>query len=245
MRGCWTISSVLVVLVAVFLPRIYKIHVERNLSYPTDSIFGWFAVQTMVQYNSPGVLDAIEKLALKENSTLLELCIGPGYGVQEALRYKGVKVIGVDVSPDMVKMASEAVQGAIDEGRASVVLGDARNLTFLGDEQVDKVFHMNCCYFWDNVEDTLKEILRVMKPGGVMLSGVKFEQLQQWDAHPAFFKMRDEKIFLKALKAVGFKKITVKKVRLGSSCTGTKAMSGCPVHEGMHYTAIFAEKPER
>ena len=39
----------------------------------------------------------------------------------------------------MVKMASEAVQGAIDEGRASVVLGDARNLTFLGDEQVDKV----------------------------------------------------------------------------------------------------------
>ncbi|EKX41511.1 hypothetical protein GUITHDRAFT_141993 [Guillardia theta CCMP2712] len=179
MRGCWTISSVLVVLVAVFLPRIYKIH---------DSIFGWFAVQTMVQYNSPGVLDAIEKLALKENSTLLELCIGPGYGVQEALRYKGVKVIGVDVSPDMVKMASEAVQGAIDEGRASVVLGDARNLTFLGDEQVDKVFHMNCCYFWDNVEDTLKEILRVMKPGGVMLSGVKFEQLQQWDAHPAFFK---------------------------------------------------------
>eukprot|EP00960_Hanusia_phi_P034676 751230-Hanusia_phi.AAC.2 len=77
-------------------------------------------------------------------------------------------------------MARENVQDAIDAGRASVELGDAQRMPFLQDESMDKVelpevkspltwkgkvFHMNCCYFWDNPEETLKEIFRVMKPG--------------------------------------------------------------------------------
>lgn len=64
-----------------------------------------------------GIYDSLQRLDLRENSTLLEVCIGPGaarnadvlqhhsddrgdagVGLEEALRYQGVKVIGVDVS---------------------------------------------------------------------------------------------------------------------------------------------------
>eukprot|EP00960_Hanusia_phi_P034675 751230-Hanusia_phi.AAC.1 len=115
MKGCWIVSSLLVVLIAYILPRIYKIHVsffpivasltdlddagrtEPFLPYGEEarrqrsvSSKALLRIQS-----SDGVYDAIQRLDLKENSTLLELCIGPG----EALFYKGVKVIGVDISP--------------------------------------------------------------------------------------------------------------------------------------------------
>jgi cyclopropane fatty-acyl-phospholipid synthase-like methyltransferase len=67
-----------------------------------------------------GILDAIARLDLKDGETLLEICPGAGYAVEEALQHKGVQVVAVDLSPEMVRLASERNRAGIAEGRAEV-----------------------------------------------------------------------------------------------------------------------------
>jgi SAM-dependent methyltransferase len=44
--------------------------------------------------------------------------------------------------------------------------GDAKRIA-LPDASVDKIVHMNVCYFFDPLDATLQELLRVLKPGGM------------------------------------------------------------------------------
>ncbi|EKX52923.1 hypothetical protein GUITHDRAFT_101373 [Guillardia theta CCMP2712] len=189
-----------------------------------------------------GIYDSLQRLDLRENSNLLEVCIGPGVGLEEALRYQGVKVIGVDVSKDMVELSSSKIAQHIQDGRAKVVLGDVHNLSFIESNSIDRIFHMNCCYFWEDVEQALKELLRVLKPGGKMLSAMKYRAIKKGNHDPAIFKNTDPESYLKSLEKVGFVNIESSPVQLQSGCTGINAKLGCPVSSRMHYTAVFSSK---
>jgi len=143
-----------------------------------DDFFGRIALETMRKFNTPGMYHALALLDLQEGETLLEICTGPGLGMEEALKYTGVKVIGVDLSPHMVQLASARNARAIAEGRGSVHAGSVEDLSFLPSASVDKVFHMNCIYFWPDLSAALQELLRVLKPQGRMLTATKFAHTQ-------------------------------------------------------------------
>jgi hypothetical protein len=51
----------------------------------------------------------------------LTLCRAVGLGVEEALRYEGVKVLGVDLSEDMVRRASERNSAAVDKVPVAII----------------------------------------------------------------------------------------------------------------------------
>lgn len=52
---------------------------------------------------------------------------------------------------------------------------DAINMSFLEDDSVDRVFGMNVIYFLDPLDAYLNEIKRVLKPGGKLVWGGKFQ----------------------------------------------------------------------
>jgi len=70
---------------------------------------------------------------------LLEICIGQGLGLEEALRYPIGKVIGVDISQDMVEASRERVAQEIAKGRAEVIQGSVDDLASIASGSVDKV----------------------------------------------------------------------------------------------------------
>mmetsp|Transcript_40964 Transcript_40964/g.100590 ORF Transcript_40964/g.100590 Transcript_40964/m.100590 type:complete len:117 (-) Transcript_40964:51-401(-) len=114
---------------------------------------------------------------------------------------------------------------------------------FQADDSIDKVMHMNVLYFWDDPEASLREILRVMKPGGLMIGGTKIGYVR--DRDPQKFKIRDIETYVDALKSVGFVDVYVQEVRLSTGCPGKHGKSGCRVDKRSHYEAIYAHKPKK
>lgn len=65
----------------------------------------------------------------------------------------------------MHEMASKRLQRQIADGRVTLFVGEAKAIP-LPDNSVDKLYHLNVCYFFDPLDVTLREIGRVLKPGG-------------------------------------------------------------------------------
>jgi SAM-dependent methyltransferase len=114
----------------------------------------------------------------------------------------------------MYQQSTSRLQTQISSGRVELHVGEATRLP-LPDNSVDKVFHMNVCYFFDPLDATLREIHRVMRPGGTMISGTKFHVIKTND--PAIFKNRSQTAYMDALKAAGFENVKYDEVRFGTT----------------------------
>jgi len=96
------------------------------------------------------------------------LDIGTGNGL--SLRHLASRVgegtvVGVDHSPVMCRRAEKNNKSLIDEGSVSVVCACSDDLPF-ETEHFDAAMSVHTLYFWDPAEPHLKEIARVLRPGG-------------------------------------------------------------------------------
>jgi len=107
-------------------------------------------------------------LDIGQDDHILEVGFGPGALIQvlAARATKGV-VAGVDLSPVMLQQASRRNAEAIREGRVRLQLGSALALPF-EDASFDLALSANSLPFWPDQEAGVKEIRRVLKPGGVI-----------------------------------------------------------------------------
>lgn len=87
---------------------------------------------------------------------IVDLGCGPGF-YTEALRDVGAEVIPVDRDPDEMRLVGEPPEGAL--------LADAGDLP-LGDESMDGAFCSNLLEHTPATEPILREIERVLRPGG-------------------------------------------------------------------------------
>jgi len=69
---------------------------------------------------------------------------------------------------------------------------DCRSMPYLADNSVDKIFAMNVVYFLDPLPEYLKEIYRVLKPGGVVVWGCKFFATPK--DSPVFVNVEEDKV---------------------------------------------------
>lgn len=74
-------------------------------------------------------------------------------------------VTGVDYSPVSVQESKEYNARLIEEGRIQVIEASVEDLPF-DDNSFDRITTVESFYFWPDPEENLKEVLRVLKPGG-------------------------------------------------------------------------------
>lgn len=79
-------------------------------------------------------------------------------------------VAGVDLSEQMLRIASRRNRHHIAAGRVVLALSDATPLPF-PDGAFDKVSCVHVLYFWPEPRRQLREIFRVLKPGGHFVLG--------------------------------------------------------------------------
>src|SRR5262249_49711069 len=118
-------------------------------------------------------LQALGLLALRTSDHVLEIGFGHGKTLDlAAARVPEGFVAGVDVSEDMVGMAHQRCKKAIRRGLLEVKLGDSSSLPF-PDDSFDKALCIHTLYFWKDPIRDLREIYRVLKPGGRFVLGFR------------------------------------------------------------------------
>ena len=96
----------------------------------------------------------------------LEVGSGPGYlGLEWLLQTRDTRLVGLDISPDMVAIARNHTRELGLADRAEHLLGSADALPF-EDNAFDAVFTSRSLHEWLNPCAIFTELWRVVKPGG-------------------------------------------------------------------------------
>jgi ubiquinone/menaquinone biosynthesis C-methylase UbiE len=109
---------------------------------------------------------AMEALGIGQADLVLDAGCGHGRSLMEiAARAPRGRSVGIDPSELMVEIAAKRNRTLIEAGRIDVVLSSVESLPF-PDDKFDKVLCVHVLYFWKNLDMSLREIGRVLKPGG-------------------------------------------------------------------------------
>lgn len=110
---------------------------------------------------------ALDLLAPRPGDSVIELGCGPGMGVRAALKRVGPKgfVAGVDQSVTAAHFATHACHSSVRSGRSIIMRAEAADLPFR-DSMFDRAFAVNSFQFWPDPARALREIARVLAPGG-------------------------------------------------------------------------------
>lgn len=111
---------------------------------------------------------AVSLLDVQPRDRVLEIGFGPGIALRElGRRASSGMVFGVDHSEVMVRQATRRNAQAVRAGRMSLATGSAEELPSF-DEPLDKVLAVNSIMFWPEPVERLKELRRLLRPGGVI-----------------------------------------------------------------------------
>jgi len=126
---------------------------------------GWVAAQIVARLTGEANRWMVDSLAVGGDDRVLDVGCGPGLAVAYAAGMTQVRVVGVDASATMVRHAGRRNRAAVRSGRVEIHRADAAKLPF-PDGSFTKVVSLNSLQFWVEPDEGLRELHRVLEPGG-------------------------------------------------------------------------------
>jgi ubiquinone/menaquinone biosynthesis C-methylase UbiE len=169
----------------------------------------------MARSNRPCAEWVVDELDVRRGDAILEIGFGPGVAIALlAERTPDGRVAGVDPSAAMVSQARARNRHAAEQGRVDLRTGTAERLPFAAGE-FDKALAINSMQLWPDAPAGLREVWRVLKPGGTLAlaftpySGQSRSGLTELVAAAGFsapeVRERDGNVQVRAIKPVGIK----------------------------------------
>jgi ubiquinone/menaquinone biosynthesis C-methylase UbiE len=111
----------------------------------------------------------LQQVTVPKSATILDVGCGGGSTVRRlaALASEG-KVIGLDYSSASVVVSRDTNAKEIEAGRVQIERGSVAALPF-PDRTFDIVTAVETHYYWPDLPANVREILRVLKPGGTFV----------------------------------------------------------------------------
>lgn len=100
----------------------------------------------------------------------LDLGCGPGEMTVEVAKATGLEVHGLDIEPECIDLAEEYARKAGVADRMRWVAADVHALPY-PDNSFDIVISRGSIFFWRDQVTALREVMRVLRPGGWALIG--------------------------------------------------------------------------
>ena len=129
-----------------------------------QGVLGRLGGSIMARMNQQCAAWVINLLDIQPHERVLEVGFGPGVGIQLLARSAGY-VAGVDASEAMVEQATARNVQAVERGHVDLRHGSVERLPF-ADNTFDKALAINSMQVWPDAVAGLREIGRVLKPGG-------------------------------------------------------------------------------
>ena len=160
----------------------FRKFITKQFGSPSG-FFGKFIGNRMAKGNVYDARWTVSLLGIQPNDRILEIGFGPGVSTQMASERasKGF-IAGIDHSRTMVQSASKRNAAAIQSGLMELKHGDVSALPY-PDESFDTAFSLHSIYFWAKPVDCLKELRRVLKPGGLL--GITIQSKDKWEPNVA------------------------------------------------------------
>ena len=108
---------------------------------------------------------AFECINVGKNDRILDIGCGGGVNIEKFLKLTSGNVDGLDYSEVSVNASIRQNQNAVESGRCKVIQADVSAMP-IDDENYDLVSAFETIYFWPDIENTFKEVSRIIKPQG-------------------------------------------------------------------------------
>lgn len=195
----------------------------------------WITDQQLLQSHA-------EMFKLSKDAIALDVCCGSGV-VGASFRGKVKKVVGLDLTPEMVRLAGQR----LDE----VVQGNVYNIPF-ADQTFDLVCTREVLHLLPFPERPVSEIFRVLKPGGQFIVG-QILPFSEADAvwmyrvfkkkQPLIHNMFQEEDFRKLLLGAGFVDLEMQELNVWESIdVWIDSYETTPVHR-FEIRELFRQAP--
>ena len=142
------------------------LYLARQVKKP-DRFAGRFFAWLMNGSHAPLTDWAFTHLTIPEGATALDIGCGGGRTI-EKLAAKAACVYGIDYAAGSVAASRAHNKRLIAEGRVQVEQASVSRLPF-ADDKFDVVTAIETQYYWPHLEQDMREILRVLKPGGRLM----------------------------------------------------------------------------
>ncbi len=135
------------------------------MTSPAPDVERWSALKvwlfSLFNKNPESNSAAVDRMELDSDDRFLDLGCGLGAALEHAVA-TGARTAAIDPSPSMVERAAERVP------QADVRLGSAESIPF-EDDTFTAAISVSTYHHWADAETGLKEIRRVLAPGGRLL----------------------------------------------------------------------------
>lgn len=146
--------------------------VARQLRKPSGKFADTIAAK-MDEVNAPLFNLTLETMQLSEEESVLEIGFGSGTFFPKIFdKAPLLNVSGIDYSSEMVNKAKQNNQSAVETNTLTLKMGNSDDMPFPS-KTFDKVFCNMVVYFWDQPENHLSEVHRVLKTNGKFYTGLR------------------------------------------------------------------------
>ena len=108
---------------------------------------------------------AFECIDVNGDERILDIGCGGGVNIEKFLKLTSNNVDGLDYSEVSVASSIKQNKDAVDNGRCTVMQADVSDMP-IEDESYDLATAFETIYFWPEIQETFKEVSRVIKPNG-------------------------------------------------------------------------------
>lgn len=110
----------------------------------------------------------VEIVKKQQPKTILDIATGTGDLAINLAETSAEEIVGLDISPGMLEVGKEKVKAKQLNNRVKMIIGDSENMPF-EDNTFDAITVAFGVRNFETLENGLKDILRVLKPGGTFV----------------------------------------------------------------------------
>lgn len=142
---------------------------RRNHCKNPTGWLGRFALRNMNSRHSKVTDWGLLHLGIEDSAVVLDVGCGGGKTIAKLAEIAGKgKIYGIDHSAESVAFATKTNRKLIDRGRVDIRQASVSRLPF-ADGMFDAVTAVETHFWWPDLPGDMREVVRVLKPGGVLL----------------------------------------------------------------------------
>ena len=181
--------------------------IAKQLSHPTG-IGGRLVFSVMNRQIRPLYEDSIRLLPLSDSDSVLDIGCGNGNVLNMLASRSGCNFTGIDISPSAIKSALKRNRKYVKCERMKFLCQDMSKMPF-DDCSFNQTYTINTVYFWDNLDVTMAEIRRILKPSGLFINALFTNDTLNSLSHTKSYKKFTPEELINAGENTGFTVDTV------------------------------------